>query len=161
MRIDRGATTNSDQLIASSLNINPGATLTVNNIGSTNLVAGDTFTLFSAPISGSFSVTNLPALPSSTLAWTNKLAIDGTIAVFSTTVGPSGPEVLTNSYNAGTGIMSLSWPANEGWRLQMQTNALSKGLGTNWVYVTDGTVSSTNISVNATNGSVFYRLTYP
>ncbi|HZI32737.1 MAG TPA: autotransporter-associated beta strand repeat-containing protein, partial [Candidatus Binatia bacterium] len=161
IKIDRDGATNSDKLVASSVTINPGATLTVNNIGSTNLVAGDTFALFSTPVSGSFSVTNLPALPGPSLAWTNKLAINGTIAVFSTSVGPSGPKVLTNSYNAGAGILSLSWPANEGWRLQVQTNSLSKGLGSNWVYVTDGTVSSTNINVNPTNGSVFYRLTYP
>ena len=161
MKINHATTPNSDKLIAPGIVINSGATLTVNNIGSTNLVAGDTFTLFSVPVSGSFSVTNLPALPSSNLAWTNKLAVDGTIAVYSTSVGPSGPEVLTNSYNAVTGVLSLSWPANEGWRLQVQTNSLSTGLGTNWVYMTDGTVSSTNVNINTVNGSVFYRLTYP
>ncbi|MBW8863718.1 MAG: autotransporter-associated beta strand repeat-containing protein, partial [Verrucomicrobia bacterium] len=161
VRINRANLPNSDTLSASSLAINAGAALTVNNIGSTNLVAGDTFTLFNGSVSGSFSVTNLPALPNSNLAWTNKLSINGTIAVVSTVVGPTGPEVLTNNYNTVTGVMSLSWPANEGWRLQVQTNALSAGLGINWVYVTDGTVSSTNINVNAVNGSVFYRLTYP
>jgi fibronectin-binding autotransporter adhesin len=161
IKINRSASPNSDELAAPSVTINSGSILTVKNIGSTNLVAGDTFTLFSASVSGSFGVTNLPALPSSSLAWTNKLALDGTIAVVSTSVGPSGPEHLTNSYSAGTGILSLSWPANEGWRLQAQTNSLSQGLGTNWVYVTDGTVSSTNLSINVTNGSVFYRLTYP
>jgi len=160
LRVDRTNSPSSDSMNASDVTINPGAILTVNNIGSTNLAAGDTFTLFSTPVSG-FSVTNLPALPSSNLAWTNKLAVDGTIAVFSTSAGPSGSEALTNSYNAVSGVMSLSWPANEGWRLQMQANSLSEGLGTNWVYVTDGTVSSTNININATNGSVFYRLTYP
>jgi fibronectin-binding autotransporter adhesin len=160
LRINRTNSPSSDGLIASTVTINPGATLTVNNIGSTNLVAGDTFTLFSTAVSG-FSVTNLPALPNSNLAWTNKLAVDGTIAVYSTIVGPSGSEALTNSFNAASGVLSLSWPANKGWRLQMQTNSLAKGLGTNWVYVTDGTVSSTNISINAANSSVFYRLTYP
>jgi len=73
--------------------------------------------------------------------------------ITSLAVGPSEPQPLTNSYSAG--ILSLSWPANEGWRLQMQTNPPSTGLGTNWVYVTDGTVSSTNITVNSTNSSVF------
>jgi hypothetical protein len=68
---------------------------------------------------------------------------------------------LTNSYSASTGILSLSWPAGEGWRLQMQTNSLAAGLGPNWVEVTDGTVSSTNIPVNPASGVVFYRLKYP
>jgi hypothetical protein len=139
--------------------IHPGATLTVTNIGSTNLVAGDTFTLFSTPVSGSFSVTNLPALPSSSLFWTNKLAVDGTIAVASSVVGPTGPGYLTNSFSGG--VLSFTWPASQGWRLQAQTNSLASGLGNNWVYVTDGTVSSTNITVNPANGAVFYRLVYP
>jgi hypothetical protein len=43
----------------------------------------------------------------------------------------------------------------------MQTNSLAEGLGTNWLYLTDGTVSSTNIAVNPTNQAVFYRLIYP
>jgi hypothetical protein len=161
MSIDRAGLPNSDELIAPSLTIGSRATLTVNNIGSTNLAAGDTFTLFSTPVTGSFNVTNLPALPSSNLIWTNKIGMDGTIAVVSVGAGPSGPEVLTNSYNSTAGVLNLSWPANEGWRLQAQTNPPTKGLGTNWVYITDGTVSGTNITVDKTNGSVFYRLIYP
>jgi autotransporter-associated beta strand protein len=73
--------------------------------------------------------------------------------------GPSGPARLTNSVSGST--LSLSWPANEGWRLQMQTNSLSVGLKTNWVYISDGTTSSTNITIDATKPTVFYRLTYP
>jgi autotransporter-associated beta strand protein len=74
-------------------------------------------------------------------------------------VGPTGPANLTNSFSSG--ILSLSWPAGEGWRLQGQTNSLSTGLSTNWVYLTDGSVSSTNITVDPTKPAVFYRLTYP
>jgi hypothetical protein len=43
----------------------------------------------------------------------------------------------------------------------MQTNSLSTGLNTNWTYVTDGSVSSTNITVDATKPTVFFRLVYP
>jgi hypothetical protein len=43
----------------------------------------------------------------------------------------------------------------------MQTNSLSKGLGTNWEYVTDGSINNTNITVDPTKPTVFYRLTYP
>ncbi|HEY1788761.1 MAG TPA: hypothetical protein VGJ73_11420, partial [Verrucomicrobiae bacterium] len=161
MSINRGASPNSDELNASSLTINSGVTLTVNNVGSTNLAAGDTFILFSAPVSGIFSVTNLPALPNSNLTWTNELALNGTIAVISTVSGPTGPGVLTNSYNAAGNVLTLSWPANQGWRLQAQTNSVSIGLSTNWVYVTDSTVSSTNINVSTANGVGFYRLVYP
>jgi fibronectin-binding autotransporter adhesin len=74
-------------------------------------------------------------------------------------VGPSGPAQLISSVSGST--LSLSWPAGQGWRLQMQTNSLSVGLSTNWNYITDGSVSSTNINVDNTKPTVFYRLVYP
>jgi hypothetical protein len=75
------------------------------------------------------------------------------------TGGPTAAGTITNSYHAG--VLSLAWPAGQSWRLQAQTNSLSKGLSTNWVYVTDGTVSSTNITLDPTKPTMFYRLTYP
>jgi autotransporter-associated beta strand protein len=73
--------------------------------------------------------------------------------------GPSTPATLTNSVSGGA--LHLAWPAGQGWRLQAQTNSLSVGLSTNWVYLTDGSVSTTNISVSPSAPAVFYRLTYP
>lgn len=70
-------------------------------------------------------------------------------------VGPNGPGFITNSISGST--LTLSWPGGQGWRLQTRTNLV---LG-NWQYVTDGGVSSTNISVDATKPTVFYRLTFP
>lgn len=83
----------------------------------------------------------------------------GTGSLLVVNVGPSGPAYLTNSLSGST--LSLSWPPGQGWRLQAQTNSLNVGLSGNWAYVTDGSVSSTNIAVNANNPTVFYRLTYP
>ena len=59
--------------------------------------------------------------------------------------------------------LQLSWPPDHiGWRLQVQTNPLKTGLGTNWVDVSGSTsVDTTNIPVAITNGSVFFRLVYP
>jgi hypothetical protein len=59
--------------------------------------------------------------------------------------------------------IQLSWPQDHlGWRLQIQTNDLNAGLGTNWITVPDTTnVISTNILINPANGSVFLRLVYP
>jgi hypothetical protein len=61
------------------------------------------------------------------------------------------------------GQLQLSWPQDHlGWRLQIQTNDLSGGLGTNWVTVPNSTnVNSMNIIINPTNGSVFLRQVYP
>jgi autotransporter-associated beta strand protein len=74
-------------------------------------------------------------------------------------VGPTGPANLTNSVSGNQ--LSLSWPSGQGWKLQIQTNSLSTGLGTNWTYITDGSVTSTNITIVPTLPSVFFRLVYP
>jgi hypothetical protein len=61
------------------------------------------------------------------------------------------------------GQMQLIWPMDHlGWRLEMQTNSLNAGIGTNWVTVPGST--STNqvfMPINTVNGSVFFRLVYP
>jgi polygalacturonase len=59
--------------------------------------------------------------------------------------------------------LQLTWPQDHlGWRLQIQTNDLSSGLGTNWVDWPDSTnVFQTNIIINPATGSVFLRLVYP
>ena len=64
---------------------------------------------------------------------------------------------------AGAGQLQLSWPQSHlGWRLQIETNNLGKGIWTNWVTVPNSTnVISTNIVINPANGSVFLRLIYP
>jgi hypothetical protein len=133
--------------------VNAGSTLTLSNLGSTNFVAGDTFTLFSTPISGAFSTVNLPALPAN-LAWSNKLAVNGTLAVVSTGVSPV---TLTNTLVGST--LTLSWPVGQGWLLEWQTNGLNKGLNTNWVTVPgSSSMSTTNIAVDKSMPTVFYRL---
>jgi hypothetical protein len=59
--------------------------------------------------------------------------------------------------------IQLSWPADHlGWRLQFQTNALNRGLGSNWTDWPGSTnVVQTNIVTNPGVGSAFFRLTYP
>lgn len=58
------------------------------------------------------------------------------------------------------GQIQISWPADHlGWTLQVQTNDLSVGLGTNWISIPD---SATNTQFAAPltreNPSLFYRL---
>jgi autotransporter-associated beta strand protein len=74
-------------------------------------------------------------------------------------LAPSTPAIITNSVSGSQ--MTLSWPPGQGWRLQAQTNSLATGISNNWVYVTDGSVSSTNLTINANNPTVFYRLVWP
>jgi hypothetical protein len=72
--------------------------------------------------------------------------------------GPTGPAQLTNSITGNT--LNFSWPASQGWRLQVLTNSAGVN-GTNWVYLTDGSVNITNIPISPTNPAVFFRLRYP
>lgn len=59
--------------------------------------------------------------------------------------------------------LKLSWPQDhQGWELQVQTNDLSAGIGTNWITVPNSTnVITTNITVTPANTCVFFRLVYP
>jgi hypothetical protein len=75
--------------------------------------------------------------------------------------------VATNPTNITTSVsgsvLTLSWPADHiGWRLQVQTNSLSSGIGAGWTDVAGSTsVNSVNVTINPANGTVFYRMVYP
>jgi len=103
-----------------------GGTLTVTtNAGDGPFVAGDSFQLFKANSSafytGSFSATNLPAL-SPGLAWSNSLAINGSIEVISTlpvaafSGGPaSGVAPLTVTFtNFSSNATNYVWSFGDG-----------------------------------------------
>ena len=141
----------SDELLSVAGSITAGGTLTVTNLGSA-LQAGDTFQLFNQPVSG-FATVNLPQVGVN--AWANNLADKGTLAVVST----ASPTLMTQV--AGD-LLTLTWPADHtGWRLQVQTNNLAQGLGTNWSEVIGSTITNQlAIPINATDGSVFYRLLF-
>ena len=75
-----------------------GGTLTVTNAGG-DLQSGDSFTLFNAAaFTGDFNAVNLPALDFG-LAWTNTLAQNGTISVF--------------TYLAATNLVVANLPATQ------------------------------------------------
>jgi fibronectin-binding autotransporter adhesin len=152
---------NSGEIVSPTITIDVTATLLVTNIGP-GLVNGQTFTLFSQPVTG-FASKILPATdPTGTTnyVWADNLGSNGTIQLISGGL----PSVATNPTNimvsVNGGNLSLSWPADHlGWYLQVQTNSLSTGLGTNWVDV-PGSSSVTNVvvPVNPDNPTVFYRM---
>lgn len=117
------------------------------------LQPGDVFPLFNQPVSG-FATVSLPAVGAN--AWANNLANNGTLAVVST-----APPNLASQV-AGGNWLTLSWPGDHtGWRLQVQTNNLTQGLGTNWSEVAGTTVTNqVAIPINPIDGSVFYRLLF-
>ena len=49
-----------------------------------------------------------------------------------------------------------------GWWLEIQTNSLNAGLGTNWVTVPNSTATNqVFMPINTASGSIFFRLVYP
>ena len=155
-----GAVTNDEIAVVSNLTLTVSGPLTVTNLGP-KLVVGDTFKLFSVPVSG-FSSVSLPGTNASQLVaytWQNNLASAGSITVASVI-----NLVNTNSTNitvsVSAGNLTLSWPQDHtGWRLQVQTNNIS---GTNWVTVPGSTsTNSVVVPVAGTSGAAFYRMIYP
>jgi pectin methylesterase-like acyl-CoA thioesterase len=74
---------------------------------------------------------------------------------------PAVPTPITPTFTNGT--LNLSWPADRtGFRLEAQTNALNVGLTTNWQTIANSvTTNQITIALNATLGSIFFRLVYP
>lgn len=143
--VDINKTTSTNDVIAGVTTVIYGGTL----------ANGDSFKLFSAgtPVGNFASITGTPGTG---LNYSFN-PTNGVLSVVS--AGPSGPGTITNSVSGNT--LTLSWPAGQGWLLQVQTNSLSTGLGTNWVDVPGSTgISSTNITLNPTPPTVFYRLKY-
>jgi fibronectin-binding autotransporter adhesin len=144
-----GSTPANDQVVLGA-SVTYGGVLQIVPTGT--FTNGQTFTLFNgagATTAGNFS--SISTSGTNTFSFTN-----GVLTVVAP--GPVTPPATTliNSYSAG--VLTLSWPAGEGWRLEQQTNGL---LSTNWVDVTPGSASTTNITVDSTKPTVFYRLAYP
>jgi regulation of enolase protein 1 (concanavalin A-like superfamily) len=57
----------------------------------------------------------------------------------------------------------INWPLNHtGWQLQVQTNSLGVGIGTNWSIISGSTeTNQLALPVNTANGAVFFRLVHP
>ena len=149
----------SNDVVAVTGSIIAGGSLVVTNLGPV-LADGDSFALFSHSVSGSFGSLVLPSLPSG-FVWTNRLAIDGSIAVVQLPTVNTNPTNITATVSGGDLI--LQWPADHtGWTLQVQTNSLNVGLNTNWSSVAGSAlVNSVTNAINPENGAVFYRMVYP
>jgi len=67
------------------------------------------------------------------------------------------------NFAVAAGGIQFGWPStNTGWQLQVQTNDVTQGLGTNWWDVANSiTTNQITIHINPASGSVFYRMIYP
>lgn len=164
MELNRtNAPATNDMLVAAA--ITADGALTVTNLGPA-LQAGDTFKLFSVPVTGFTSVVLPPTFVqngvTNNYVWTNRLAIDGTIRVLTGLVPVNTtPTNITSSITGGN--LTMSWPTDHtGWRLEVQTNSLSVGIANNWSTVAgSASTNSVTLPVNPANPAVFFRLVYP
>ena len=143
--------------------ITAGGKLVVTNIGP-NIINGSTFQLFNKAVSG-FGPVTLPTGGGS-YVWNNNLTVNGSIQLASGGANAvnTNPTNIVATVSGNT--LTLSWPADHtGWRLLVETNAVGSGLSmnsANWFTVVGSTnVNSVPVTMNPTNGNVFYRLVYP
>jgi autotransporter-associated beta strand protein len=152
VEVNKSASPASDKVVVSGALANTGTgTVTVTNLGPA-LAPGDSFTLFNKAVSGGSALTVTGG--GFGVNWTNKLAIDGTIAVLS--LVPATPTNISCTLSGSS--LTLSWPAAyKGWKLQ--TNAVDVANTNFWFDVpgSDG-FTSTVITVNPTRTNVFYRM---
>lgn len=156
MAIDAAAHTNA--LITGLSSVSYGGRLVVTNLAGT-LASGAAFRLFeAASYSNAFASVTLPDL-SGNFYWTNRLAVDGTIAV----VAAVNPTPANLTWSASSSVLAVSWPTDRiGWRLEAQTNRSGLGLGSDW-FTVPGSASTNQIAlpIDPANGSVWLRLSYP
>ena len=160
VEINKSVAPSNDFCVVTGTLTNSGiGNIIVSNLGPA-LVAGDVFKLFSKPVLNGSALAITAALTTG-VYWTNRLAVDGSIAVVSTNTIATNPTNLV--FSASNSVLDISWPADHlGWRLLVQTNPLVSGLGTNWFPVANSSATNRMIfPIRITNGAVFYRLIYP
>jgi autotransporter-associated beta strand protein/T5SS/PEP-CTERM-associated repeat protein len=147
-----------NDLVTGATSIAYGGTLVLKNLGGV-LAVNDTFKLFNATsYSGSFSAV-VSQVYGQTVTWDlSNLTVNGTVRVASAVAAP-----VTLTPVVGGGLINLTWPVDQiGYRLEVQTNALSVGLSSTWsTWPNSAATNQVAIPVNPANPTVFFRLVYP
>ncbi len=112
---------------------------------------------------GGFQLGTLPAGVTAQLLNTGNAAVQLAVTSIPSSVN-SNPTNLTATVS-GT-VLTLSWPPDHtGWRLLMQTNNLAAGISSNtndWMTVPGSAgVNQTNMTIDVTRPTEFFRMVYP
>jgi autotransporter-associated beta strand protein len=152
--VDSGTLTLNSPFLAAN------STVTVNTNGVLNLGGGATNTVEALVLGGA----SKPAGLYDSINGSPYLTGSGKLLVVPPTP-PVNPLPGTIQFNLSGSTLTLAWPTNAGWILQSQTNSLSVGLVASsnaWFNVPGSDlVTTTNMTVNPTNGTVFYRMIHP
>jgi fibronectin-binding autotransporter adhesin len=149
IEVNKSVNPSNDLTIVSGTLNSTGGTLTVSNLGPA-LVVGDQFKVFNKAVQngGTITVTGAGA------TWANNLATDGSITVNSLIVG----QPTLNFAQVGNSLQ-FTWSGS--FKLQSQTNSINVGLSSNWGDYPGGGVSGVTVPIDATKGTVFFRLVSP
>ena len=149
--------------------VNPAVTVTNANLTATNklFLNGVALQTLASGVA-SLALTNL-GVGSTNVLKVLVTAQDGITTNLYTINLTELPAVLinTNTFTitnvVSSNSLELSWPSDrKGWRLQVQTNSLNAGLGSNWYDWPNSTnLTSVSIPLNPANASVFLRMVYP
>jgi len=155
--VDKSLSPSNDVMTVVGMLTNAGTgTVTVTNLGP-GLAVGDSFQLFNQPVLNGEALTVVSA---GGVEWTNRLAVDGSIAVVTT---PPAPAPATNLTIAAVGPTSFSlggWGAtNSAYDVYAATNVTMPM--TNWwllgITNSDGSGAIQFLDSQATNEQRFYR----
>ena len=107
-----------------------------------------------------------PAAGSHTLAFvgTNTNGGDNTVLLDNVRLALAPSLAVPHlAWQVAGGQIQLLWPPDHaGWELQMQTNTLSFGLGTNWIKVLGSAFTNQFVlPIGLANSSAFFRVIYP
>lgn len=101
LEVDKSLAATNDFVQAKGSLANSGATLFITNRGP-NYSAGDLFKFFSKPMANGDAVQIFPASPGQGFAWTNKLALDGSIGIVPAQIVATPADLVGLTLSAGT-----------------------------------------------------------
>lgn len=158
MELNRTNTQNADLIATATVAF--GGTLTVTNLGDA-LVAGDTFNLFDGTISGTFAVTNLPALSATNLYWDmSQFQSLGVIKVANAVLPPPNTPTITAPGVSGTNFTMQVNASQTGYNYILQaTPSLAPAIWTG-IQTNAGTGETLNFTFPITPGNPhqFFRI---
>jgi len=155
--LNKSLAQSNDFVVVAGVLTNTGTgTLTVSNLGP-GLAVGDTFTLFSQPLSNGNALT---IIAPAGVTFTNNLAMNGSIQVLS---APSiiAPNPTNITFRVNGNMLILTWPADHlGWIAQSNSVGLANA---NFWFDIAGSESATSLtnSINHNLANLFYRLRHP
>jgi autotransporter-associated beta strand protein len=151
VKLNKSLVQSNDMVVVSSASNTNNGLVTVNNLGPA-LAVGDTFTLFSSPVSGG----DMMSVLGGGVIWSNNLVNDGSISVLAAAV----PPVITSTMASAS---TLVFSGNNGYPGSPYAVLATTNLMSPWTVIATGNFSGTG-TFSVTNSitpdvpQTFYRL---